>query len=231
MPKELLAIICCGAFVIVVSIILQIAIKRKKRKKIYLERQNRSLLPGSYEMFEQMIDIQTSIADGKGKDYIEWAKTYNLQQWINTFNYLQNRNLFNYQTLCERTVLVTEKYNTLKKEIDPIEQKLADISLLKAAVANYKKATAAYSSYQQCGYSDSFLLEHISEIISLRSAKKQIEDLGLSEEHLPSPERLKLAYDEVLERKDEIFPEFQRAQKEMNILQKAKKNYEQYKKL
>lgn len=230
MSKDLqmiILVICGCVFAIIVAIILWIVIKRKKRRKLYLARQNRSLLPSDrIELFERMIDIQASVADGKGNNFIEWAKSFNLQQTAKTFNYLVNRNLWNYSALCERTELVTKKYNELKEQIEPIEQRLTEIALLSKAVENYKKSAAAYSGYQECGYSETFLLNHISEITSMRSAKKQIEDLGLNVDHLPSVERLKEAYNEALEMKKVIYPEYQHAKKEMDVIQTAKANYE-----
>lgn len=227
MTKELLTITCGGAFVVMATIILCLVVKRKKRAKLYIARQNRSLIPGSSaEKFERMIDIQALITEGKGAESIEWAKNYNFQQQIKTLNYLMERNLLDYSALCQKTALVTENYNTLNEKIAPLEQRLTGIAILEKAVMNYISASAAYSGYEKSGFSESFLLEHINEIASMRSAKKQIEELGINVNHLPSLERIKIAYGETLEQKNTFFPEYQRAQKEMNVIQTAKANYE-----
>ena len=83
-----------------------------------------------------------------------------------------------------------------------------------------------YDAYRKAGYSKRFLEAHREEITLHKAAKAAFDEAGLKK--LPKTKDLSIEYAELLKKKKEAYPDYRKAQDEMQELMKAQKNVEMF---
>lgn len=186
----------------------------KKRRNILASQKNTLL-----------IDIEAKLRGGKGKGYERWAKIHNLKQMAQTVNYLREHSLLDYDELKKKSSDATARFNDLSEQIKAAEKRMADIAVLRTHIINYSKTRDVYASYRKSGYSKKYLLEHESDILIHKAAKKAFDDLGLDK--LPTVKSLQMEYAKLLTQKKAAYAEYRSVRDEMKELLIHKSNVEQ----
>ena len=168
-----------------------------------------------------LVDIQAKLQAGKGVGYERWAKVFNLKQMAQTVNYLTEHGLLEYSALVENTEAATARYNHLSTQIKAAEQRLAEIAVLKTHIINYAKTHDVYAAYREAGYSKKYLVEHESDILLHKAAKKAFNELGVKK--LPTVKSLQAEYAALLAEKA-AYAEYRKARDEMKELLTIKAN-------
>ena len=86
-------------------------------------------------------------------------------------------------------------------------------------IINFKKTHDVYKAYQKAGYSKKFLLEHESDIIKHKAAKKFFDDRGMAK--WPKIKKLRADFDELVAKKRTLNAERKKVEKEVRELQMA----------
>ena len=176
--------------------------------------------------FDLLIDIQKKLAQGKGKYYVRFAKNFNTKQVAKAVLYLKQHDIRSYDTLEKKVESAVATFNGLSSSIKEKEKRLAEIQVLKTHIINYVKTKDVYADYRKCGYSKKFLEEHRQEILLHKAAKKAFDELGVKK--LPKVKELNAEYAEILAEKKKLYGEYREAKKEMQDIQRAKYNIDQF---
>ena len=169
-----------------------------------------------------LIDIQEKLAQGKGADYANWAKRFNLKQMAQTVAYLQDHGLMDYAALTEKTDAASTKYHALSDKITAAETRMAEIAVLRTQIINYVKTRDTYVAYRKAGYSKKYKAEHEADILLHQAAKKHFDTLGLKK--LPTVKALNTEYATLLAEKKAAYTDYRQAREEMRELLTAKAN-------
>lgn len=169
-----------------------------------------------------LVDIQAKMQAGKGVGYERWAKVFNLKQMAQTLNYLTEHGLLEYNALAEKAEVATAQYNQLSAQIKAAEKRLAEIAILKTHIINYAKTRDVYAAYCKAGYSKKYLVEHESDILLHKAAKKAFDDLGVKK--LPTVRSLQAEYATLLSEKKEVYADYRQARDDMKGLLTVKAN-------
>ena len=176
--------------------------------------------------FDLLIDIQKKLAQGKGKYYVRFAKNFNTKQVAKAVLYLKQHDIRSYDTLEKKVESTVATFNELSASIQKKEKRLAEIQVLKTHIINYVKTKDVYADYRKCGYSKKFLEEHRQEILLHKAAKKAFDELGVKK--LPKVKELNAEYAEILAEKKKLYGEYREAKKEMQEIQRAKYDIDQF---
>ena len=120
----------------------------------------------------------------------------------------------------------TERFTKISASIKNKEKRLAEIQVLKTHIINYVKTKDVYADYRKCGYSKRFLEEHRQEILLHKAAKNAFDELGVKK--LPKVKELNAEYAEVLAEKKKLYGEYRQAKKDMQEIQRAKYDIDQF---
>lgn len=127
-----------------------------------------------------------------------------------------------YEDLQERTVVVTDSFNTLSAQIKDLESQMTANGELQKQIVNYAKTRAVYIEYRKAGYSKKFRAEHEAEILLHQAAKKHFDSLGITK--LPSVKSLREEYAGLLEQKRKAYAAYKQDRAEMKELYNVKAN-------
>ncbi len=169
-----------------------------------------------------LIDIEAKIRAGKGVEYQNWAKKFNLKQMAQTMAYLQEHGLMDYEKLAQRTAEAAARSRELSASIRAAEKRMAEISMLKKHIINYSNTREIYVAYRKTGYSPKYLTAHESEIILHKAAKRTFDELGVTK--LPSVKNLHQEYAALMTEKKATYVEHRAAQEEIRELLVHKRN-------
>ena len=169
-----------------------------------------------------LVDIQAKLQAGKGAGYARWASVFNLKQMAQTMNYLTEHGLLDYADLAAKADEATGRYHELSARIKAVEQRMAEIAVLKTHIINYSKTRDTYVAYRKAGYSKKFKTEHESEILLHQTAKKAFDELGLKK--LPTVKSLQAEYAALLAEKKSAYADYRRARDEMKELLTVRAN-------
>ena len=169
-----------------------------------------------------LVDIQAKLQAGKGAGYARWASVFNLKQMAQTMNYLTEHGLLDYADLAAKADEATGRYHELSARIKAVEQRMAEIAVLKTHIINYSKTRDTYVAYRKAGYSKKFKTEHESEILLHQTAKKAFDELGLKK--LPTVKSLQAEYAALLAEKKSAYTDYRRARDEMKELLTVRAN-------
>ena len=103
---------------------------------------------------------------------------------------------------------------------------MTEIAVLRTHIVNYARTRPVYDAYRKAGYSKRFLEAHREEITLHKAAKAAFDEAGLKK--LPKTKDLSIEYAELLKKKKEAYPDYRKAQDEMQELMKAQKNVEMF---
>ena len=176
--------------------------------------------------FDLLIDIQKKLAQGKGKYYVRFAKNFNTKQVAKAVLYLKQHDIRSYDDLEKNVKTATERFTKISASIKNKEKRLAEIQVLKTHIINYVKTKDVYADYRKCGYSKRFLEEHRQEILLHKAAKNAFDELGVKK--LPKVKELNAEYAEVLAEKKKLYGEYRQAKKDMQEIQRAKYDIDQF---
>ena len=176
--------------------------------------------------FGLLIDIQKKLAQSKGKYYVRFAKNFNTKQVAKAVLYLKQHDIRSFDALEKKVESTVATFNGLSASIKEKEKRLAEIQVLKTHIINYVKTKDVYADYRKCGYSKKFLEEHRQEILLHKAAKKAFDELGVKK--LPKVKELNAEYAEILVEKKKLYGEYREAKKEMQEIQRAKYDIDQF---
>ena len=182
--------------------------------------------PPKEQPFHLLVDIQAKLSEGKGEGYARWAKRYNLKEMSKTLIFLQENKIGSIEEMQERVNAATAHYHELGDSIKAAEQRMAEIAVLRTHIVNYARTRPVYDAYRKAGYSKRFLEAHREEITLHKAAKAAFDEAGLKK--LPKTKDLSIEYAELLKKKKEAYPDYRKAQDEMQELMKAQKNVEMF---
>ena len=176
--------------------------------------------------FDLLIDIQKKLAQGKGKYYVRFAKNFNTKQVAKSVLYLKQHDIRSYDDLEKNVKTATERFTELSVSIKEKEKRLAEIQVLKKHIFDYFKTKDVYADYRKCGYSKKFLEEHRQEILLHKAAKNAFDELHLKK--LPKVKDLSAEYAESLAEKKKLYGEYRQVKKNMQEIQRAKYDIDQF---
>ena len=182
--------------------------------------------PPKEQPFHLLVDIQAKLSEGKGEGYARWAKHYNLKEMSKTLIFLQENKIGSVKEMQERVDAATARYHELGDSIKAAETRMAEIAVLRTHIVNYARTRPVYDAYRKAGYSKRFLDTHREEITLHKAAKTAFDEAGLKK--LPKAKDLSIEYAELLKKKKEAYPDYRKAQDEMQELMKAQKNVEMF---
>lgn len=193
--------------------------KAEKQPKTYQRKKE------DYE-FDLLIDIQKKLAQDKGKYYVRFAKNFNTKQVAKAVLYLKQHDIRRYDDLEKNVKTATERFTELSASIKEKEKRLAEIQVLKKHIFDYFKTRDIYADYRKCGYSKKFLEEHRQEIPLHKAAKNAFYELHLKK--LPKVKNLSAEYAEILAEKKKLYGEYRQVKKDMQEIQRAKYDIDQF---
>lgn len=117
-------------------------------------------------------------------------------------------------------------FNELSASIKEKEKRLAEIQVLKTHIINYVKTKDVYADYRKCGYSKKFLEEHRQEILLHNAAKNAFDELHVKK--IPKVKELNAEYAEILAEKKKLYGEYRQTKKDMQEIQRAKYDIDQF---
>jgi len=186
---------------------------RQKQKRIVPE-----------QKFQMLVDIQAKLAEGKSMGYARWAKRYNLKEMSKTLIFLQEHKIGSIEEMRERVNAATAQYHELGDSIKAVEQRMAEIAVLRTHIVNYARTRPVYDAYRKTGYSKHFLETHRTEITLHKAAKAAFNESNLKT--LPKVKELDMEYSKLLTEKKARYPDYRKARDEMQELLQAQKNIE-----
>ena len=173
-----------------------------------------------------LIDIQAKMAEGKGKGYERWAKTFNLKEMAKTLIYLQENELTDLGELEKACDAAVQKFNDLADQTKAASARMKGISELQRHIGAYGKTQEIYEQYRKLTgrKREKFYEQHSSEITACQAAKRYFDSLGLKK--LPSIQSLKQEYAKLQAENKKRYPEYRQAREKMIELLTAKNNVE-----
>ena len=117
-------------------------------------------------------------------------------------------------------------FNELSASIKEKEKRLAEIQVLKTHFIYYVKTKDVYADYRKCGYSKKFLEEHRQEILLHNAAKNAFDELHVKK--IPKVKELNSEYAEILAEKKKLYGEYRQTKKDMQEIQRAKYDIDQF---
>ena len=186
---------------------------RQKQKRIVPE-----------QKFQMLVDIQAKLAEGKSMGYARWAKRYNLKEMSKTLIFLQEHKIGSIEEMRERVNAATAQYHELGDSIKAVEQRMAEIAVLRTHIVNYARTRPVYDAYRKTGYSKHFLETHRMEITLHKAAKAAFNESNLKT--LPKVKELDMEYSKLLTEKKARYPDYRKAKEEMQEFLRAKRNVE-----
>ena len=186
------------------------------------EHRPRQKCPAPEQKFQMLVDIQAKLAEGKGAGFARWAKQHNLKEMSRTLVFLQENKIGSIEEMQERVDAATARYHELGDSIKTSEKRLAEIAVLKAHITNYAKTRPVYDAYRKTGYSKHFLETHRTEITLHKAAKAAFDESNLKT--LPKVKELDAEYSKLLTEKKARYPDYRKAEEEMQELLRAQRN-------
>lgn len=120
----------------------------------------------------------------------------------------------------------TARFTKISASIKEKEKQLAEIQVFKKHIFDYFKTKDVYADYRKCGYSKKFLEEHRQEILLHKAAKNAFDELHLKK--LPKVKDLSAEYAEILAEKKKLYDEYRQVKKDMQEIQRAKYDIDQF---
>ena len=143
-----------------------------------------------------IIDIQNSLKATESIGYKKWAEKFNLEQMSQTLIFIEKHQL----TLESIENMATQKPKTLaniKGEIETVDEKLQQISLLQRHIGAYGKTKEIYKQFKQSGNSEHFKEENEKAITDHEAAVAYFNEQGYgfgSGNKLPTIKELREQY-------------------------------------
>ena len=172
-----------------------------------------------------LIDIQQKLREGKGKGYLNWAKTFNLKQRAQAMLFLSEHKIESFEELARRADESVTKTEALLESVKADETRLQEIAVLKTHIINFSKSREVFNEYKASGYSRDFFEAH-RDILTLRRAAKNAFNEYMQahpeEKSLPRVKELSTEYAEVLARKKKNYQAYRTLRKDTEEWQVAK---------
>jgi len=171
-----------------------------------------------------LIDVQKKIAEGKGKGYERWAKTFNMKQTAKTLSFLSELGVNSLEELDTKHHELYDAYETLRLKLKEIDLKVERVRTVQNAIVTYAKTREAYQKYKKSGYSRKVREQLNAEILAHEEARKTFNEF--KDEPIPKMEVLKEEYVRLKKEKSDLYKEYQRARRDYTEFAVAKKNVE-----
>jgi len=124
-----------------------------------------------------IIDIQNSLKAAENIGYKKWAEKFNLEQMSQTLIFIEKHQL----SLSELENMAKQKPQILqgfKNEIEAVDEKLQQISLLQRHIGNYGKTKDAYKQFKKAKNPEQFKQENIKAITDHEAARAYFDECG-----------------------------------------------------
>ncbi len=184
---------------------------------------------GPKRSFDVLIDINRKMAEGKGRGYERWAKTYNVKQVSRALLFLQEKGIRDYDSIETKVKETTGRFNEISAQIKEKEKRLAEIAVMKTHIINYVNTRDVYVAYRKAGYSKKYFEAHREEILLHKAAKKAFADLHMDK--IPKVKDLSAEYAKILGEKKDLYEEYRSAKKEMQDFALARQDIDQFLKI
>ncbi len=172
-----------------------------------------------------LIDIRQKLREGKGKGYLNWAKTFNLKQRAQAMLFLSEHKIESFEELVRRADESVTQTEALLESVKADEARLQEIAVLKTHIINFSKSREAFNEYKASGYSRDFFEAH-RDILTLRRVAKNAFNEYMQahpeEKSLPRVKELSTEYAEVLSRKKKNYQTYRTLRKDNEEWQVAK---------
>lgn len=200
------------------------AIRMDSLGEEYTEEDIRAVLLGKRKHVQRqrsnlLIDIDSKLRMNKTT-----AKIRNLKQMAQTINYLREHGLLDFAELQRKTADVTKKYHELSDKIKSAEARTKEIGEMKTQIIAYMRTREVYDDYRKSGYSRTYYVDHESEILLHKAAKKSFDEWNLRK--LPTVKSLNAGYMELVRQKKALYSEYSLVRSEMRELLIHKSNVE-----
>ena len=193
------------------------------------QRGDRRFSSGPKRSFDVLIDINRKMAEGKGRGYERWAKTYNVKQVSRALLFLQEKGIRDYDSIETKVKETTGRFNEISAQIKEKEKRLAEIAVMKTHIINYVKTKDVYVAYRKAGYSKKYFEAHREEILLHKAVKKAFADLHMDK--IPKVKDLSAEYAKILGEKKDLYEEYRSAKKEMQDFALARQDIDQFLKI
>ena len=143
-----------------------------------------------------IIDIQNSLKATENIGYKKWAEKFNLEQMSQTLLFIEKHQL----SLSELENMATQKPKVLqgiKNDIEAVDERLQQISLLQRHIGNYGKTKEVYKQFKQSKNPEQFKQENIKAITDHEAARAYFDECGYgfrSGNRLPTIKELREQY-------------------------------------
>ena len=184
---------------------------------------------GPKRSFDVLIDINRKMAEGKGRGYERWAKTYNVKQVSRALLFLQEKGIRDYDSIETKVKETNGRFNEISMQIKEKEKRLAEIAVMKTHIINYVKTKDVYVAYRKAGYSKKYFEAHREEILIHKAAKKAFADLYMDK--IPKVKDMSAEYAKILGEKKDLYEEYRSAKKEMQDFALARQDIDQFLKI
>ncbi len=182
----------------------------------YTEEDIRAVLLGKRKHVQRqqstlLIDIDSKLRMNK-----TMAKVRNLKQMAQTINYLREHGLLDLAELQRRTADITKKYHELSDKIKSAEARMKEIGEMKTQIIVYMRTREVYDGYRKSGYLRTYYVDHESEILLHKAAKKAFDEWNLRK--LPTVKSLNTEYTDLVRQKKTLYAEYSAVRSEMREL-------------
>jgi hypothetical protein len=184
----------------------------KRRKSVMSQDQNIRLA----------IDFESAVHSGKGPGFEKWAKLFNMKQGSKAVTYLQEHGLTSYGDLEALNNELTQKSNTLRKEVRLLDDAIQENAITQKQITNYARTRKIYDGYIRAGYSKKYLEEHEKDILIHQAAKKYFDDKGMAT--IPKMQDLKRENIALVEKRKAVNSQYRKAKAEKEELSIVKAN-------
>ena len=140
--------------------------------------------------------------------------------------FLQENKIGSKNEMEEQVRAATMRYHELGDSIKAAEARMAEIAVMKTHIINYAKTRSIYEAYRKAGYSKRFLEANRESIALHKAAKAAFDEAGLKK--LPKVKELNAEYAEILAEKKKLYGEYRQAKKDMQEIQRAKYDIDQF---
>jgi hypothetical protein len=184
----------------------------KRRKSVMSQDQNIRLA----------IDFESAVHSGKGPGFEKWAKLFNMKQGSKAVTYLQEHGLTSYGDLEALNNELTQKSNTLRKEVRLLDDAIQENAITQKQITNYARTRKIYDGYIRAGYSKKYLEENEKDILIHQAAKKYFDDKGM--DTIPKMQDLKRENIALVEKRKSVNSQYRKAKAEKEELSIVKAN-------
>lgn len=176
---------------------------------------------------QKLIDTASDPKFSESVGLQQWATKENLKIATQTYNQMTAKGVHNFTDLNSKISSLLKQSKTANSSIVSIEHRMRDLAETIKYAQQYKENKSFHNRYEKSKDKDRFLRKYESKIILFFSAERMLQQRGIEPEHL-NLEKLKIDYQKLLLKKNELASTCKSAQEEIKELELIRHNMEQY---